>query len=192
MAPTRPLSKVRSRASNASAGAPSVVSSFYQQALTADDQFRQRAVFALSQIFVISMQESAVGDNPRAVAAYYDMLATTGLTTYRDLLEAVSLHPMMGRYLTHLGNRKADVRTGRVPDENYAREVMQLLSIGLYELNPDGTRRLVNGQPVETYGPADIAGLATYLFGDGAPPSGGTSCQELDDALGCEENAGCE
>ena len=87
------------------------------------------------------MQDSSVGDNPRAVAAWLDMLGDKGLGNYRDLLEAVSRHPMMGMYLSHLRNQKADARTGRVPDENYAREVMQLFSIGLVELNADGSVR---------------------------------------------------
>jgi hypothetical protein len=90
-------------------------------ALTAPDQLRQRVVWALSQIFVISMTEDAVGENPRAVAAWLDMLGDKGFTNYRELLESVSRHPMMGVYLSHLRNQKADPRTGRVPDENFAK-----------------------------------------------------------------------
>ena len=126
---------------------------------------RQRLVYALSQIFVISMQDSSVADNPRAVAAWLDMLGDKGLGNYRDLLEAVSRHPMMGMYLSHLRNQKADARTGRVPDENYAREVMQLFSIGLVELNADGSVRSSGGKPLETYAAADIAGLAKVFTG---------------------------
>jgi uncharacterized protein (DUF1800 family) len=121
--------------------------------------------YALSQIFVISMQDSAVGDNPRAVAAWLDMLDDKGLGSYRELLEAVSRHPLMGQYLSHLRNQKADPRTGRVPDENYAREVMQLFSIGLIELNADGTARTDGSKPLETYGAADVAGLAKVFTG---------------------------
>ncbi len=155
------------KAANATStiGQDGLIHSFWLSALTGNDQLRQRVAFALSEIFVISMQEPSVGDNPRAAAHYYDMLATTGLGNYRELLEAVSMHPMMGRYLTSLGNRKADLASGRVPDENYAREVMQLFSIGLWELNADGTQRLANGVPVETYTPADIAGLAKVFTG---------------------------
>jgi len=147
------------------AGQDGVVNSFWQQAVAGPDQLRQRVAYALSQVFVISMQDSAVGDNPRAVAAYMDLLGDRGLGNYRDLLEGVALHPMMGRYLSAMRNQKADARTGRVPDENFAREVMQLFSIGLHELNPDGSVKQANGAPVETYGAADIAGMARVFTG---------------------------
>ncbi len=141
------------------------INAFWRNAIGADDQLRQRVAYSLSQIFVISMQDGTVGDNPRAVAAYLDMLGDTGLGNYRDLLEAVSKHPMMATYLTSLRNQKADAKTGRVPDENYAREVMQLMSIGLHQLNADGTEQLANGQPVDTYGQADISGMAKVFTG---------------------------
>lgn len=147
------------------AGQDGVFNSFWRTAVTADDQLRQRVALALSEIFVISMQDTFVGNEPRAVAHYLDMLAARGSGRYRELLEGVALHPMMGRYLSSLGNRKADTRTGRVPDENFAREVMQLFSIGLYRLNSDGTQQLADGQPIETYGPADITGLARVFTG---------------------------
>ncbi len=140
--------------------------SFWKQAITGPDQLRQRTVFALSQIFVISMVGSDVGDHPRGVAAWLDMLGSDGLGTYRQLLEAVSTHPLMGIYLSHMRNQRADPRTGRVPDENYAREVMQLFSIGLVELNEDGSARTdSNGRVIETYTPADISGLAQVFTG---------------------------
>jgi uncharacterized protein (DUF1800 family) len=148
------------------AGQDQVLESFWKAAIAGEDQLRQRMAYALSQIFVISMQDGGVAESPRAVAAWLDMLAGTGLGNYRDLLEAVSRHPLMGRYLSHLRNQKADPKTGRVPDENYAREVMQLFSIGLVELNSDGTARAGgDGQPLATYGPADIAGLAKVFTG---------------------------
>ncbi len=156
------------KAANAAnaAGQNEFFESFWKQAVTGPDQLRQRMAFALSQIMVISMVDGTVGDNPRAVAAYLDMLADKGFGTYRDLLESVSRHPMMGVYLSHLRNQKADARTGRVPDENYAREVMQLFSIGLVELNEDGSVRSgAGGAAIETYGPADITGLAKVLTG---------------------------
>lgn len=155
------------RTVNASAwaGQDGVFNSFWRTAVTGDDQLRQRVAFALSEIMVISMQDTFVGNDPRAVAHYLDMLATRSSGRYRDLLEGVALHPMMGRYLSSLGNRKADTRTGRVPDENFAREVMQLFSIGLYRLNTDGTQQLAEGKPIETYGPADITGLARVFTG---------------------------
>lgn len=151
---------------NSGAGEEEVLESFWDQALNGDDQLRQRVAYALSQIFVISMVDGSVGSNPRAVAAWLDMLGERGFGNYRQLLESVSLHPMMGLYLSHLRNQKADPRTGRVPDENYAREVMQLLSIGLVQLNPDGTPRLdAQGRTIDTYAPADITGLARVFTG---------------------------
>ncbi|MFT3663547.1 DUF1800 domain-containing protein [Piscinibacter sp.] len=150
---------------NASIGADGVYNAFWRHALTGDDQLRQRLAFALSQIFVISLADGNVGNQPRAVAQYLDLLGEKGTTTYRELLESVSLHPLMGTYLTSIRNRKADVRTGRVPDENYAREVMQLFAIGLVELNNDGSVKQVNGAPRDTYGPDDIAGLAKVFTG---------------------------
>ncbi len=141
------------------------INSFWKHAIAGSDQLRQRVAYALSQIFVISMQDGTVGDNARGVSAYLDMLADKGVGNYRDLLESVATHPMMGVYLSHLKNQKADARTGRVPDENFAREVMQLFAIGVHELNADGTPRLSGAAPIETYSDADIAGLAKVFTG---------------------------
>ncbi len=146
-------------------GQDGTINAFWQGAITGDDQLRQRVAFALSQIFVISMQDGTVGDNPRAVAAYLDMLGERAFGNYRDLLQSVSLHPMMGAYLTSIRNQKADPRTGRVPDENYGREVMQLMSIGLHQLNADGTRQLAAGKTIDTYSPADISGMSKVFTG---------------------------
>ncbi len=145
-------------------GQDGVINSFWKQALTADDQLRGRMAFALSQIFVISMQDSNVGDNPRAVAAYLDMLGDKGLGNYRDLLQGVAMHPMMATYLTSIRNQKADGK-GRVPDENFAREIIQLMSVGLHLLNADGSVQQTNGVPTEAYTPADISGLAKVFTG---------------------------
>jgi uncharacterized protein (DUF1800 family) len=134
--------------------------SFWTQAVTGDDQLRQRAAFALSQIFVISYVDGTLGGQPRGVASYYDMLGEKAFGNYRDLLEGVALHPMMGIYLSHLRNRKEE--GSRVPDENFAREVMQLFSIGLYQLNPDGSVKSGN---LETYTHDDIVGLARVFTG---------------------------
>lgn len=150
---------------SSSAGQDGTINAFWKAAITADDQLRQRVAFALSQIFVISMQDGGVGENPRAVSAYLDMLGDKGLGNYRDLLQAVSLHPMMGTYLTSIRNQKANPTTGRVPDENYAREVMQLMSIGLHQLNLDGSELLADGAPIDTYTQADIGGMARVFTG---------------------------
>jgi uncharacterized protein (DUF1800 family) len=121
---------------------------------------------ALSEIFVISVQEGC--EYAQGAASYMDLLNKHAFGKYRDLLEAVTLHPVMGCYLSHLRNQKEDVATGRVPDENFAREVMQLFSIGLYQLNLDGSVKYAsNGEPIETYTAADVAGLAKVFTGWG-------------------------
>ncbi len=151
---------------NANAGQSEVLHAFWNKALTAQDQLRWRVAYALSQIFVVSMLDANVAQSPRAVAAYMDMLARNAFGSYRNLLEDVSRHPMMGLYLSHLRNQKEDLRTGRVPDENYAREVLQLFSIGLFQLNASGQPVLGgNGQPIETYSYQDIEGLARVFTG---------------------------
>jgi uncharacterized protein (DUF1800 family) len=143
-----------------------IYESFWRNAVAGDDQLRQRVAFALSQIFVISLADNAVREFPRGVAGYMDMLGRNAFGNFRTLLEDVSLHPMMGLYLTHLRNQKADVTTGRVPDENYAREVMQLFTIGLYELNRDGTVKLdARNEPIDTYRIEDVIGLARVFTG---------------------------
>jgi uncharacterized protein (DUF1800 family) len=139
--------------------------SFWQQAVPAPDQLRQRAKFALSQILVVSAESNQIATPADGLANYYDLLGQHAFGNYRQLLEAVATSPMMGIYLSHLRNQKADAATGRVPDENFARELMQLFTIGLVELNLDGTPKLVNGQPVETYSNTDIAGLARVFTG---------------------------
>ncbi|MEC5398298.1 DUF1800 domain-containing protein [Uliginosibacterium sp. H1] len=138
--------------------------SWWGQAVTGPDQLRQRVAFALSQIFVVSF-EGNLSDKYRSVASYYDMLGRNAFGNYRQLLEGVSLHPAMGMYLSHLRNQKEDPARGRVPDENYAREVMQLFSIGLYELNTDGTVKMSGGRPIETYTNDDVSGLARVFTG---------------------------
>jgi uncharacterized protein (DUF1800 family) len=137
---------------------------FWREAATAPDQLRQRVRFAYSQIFVISLVDDNV--EARGAASYYDMLGANAFGNFRTLLRDVSLHPMMGRYLTHLGNQREDTATGRTPDENYAREVMQLMSIGLFLLNQDGTVQTdSNGVALASYSPADISGLAKVFTG---------------------------
>ncbi|HET8870354.1 MAG TPA: DUF1800 domain-containing protein [Aquabacterium sp.] len=138
--------------------------SWWTHAIQDNAQLRQRVAFALSEIFVVSTN-SDLSTQGRMVASYMDMLARDSSGTYRQLLEDVAMHPAMGTYLSHKANRKEDPTTGRVPDENFAREVMQLFSIGLYELNPDGSLKLNNGQPIETYNANDVKGLAKVFTG---------------------------
>jgi uncharacterized protein (DUF1800 family) len=141
-----------------------VQDTFWQQSLTAPDELRQRVKYALSQMFVISSNNTtAIQNMPRGEASYYDMLGNDAFGNYRQLLQDVTLHPMMGQFLSMLGNDKGNATTD--PDENYAREVMQLFNIGLWQLNNDGTQQLVNGQPVPTYSNNDVMGLAAVFTG---------------------------
>lgn len=130
------------------------------------DQLRQRVAFALSQIFVVSSQNGTLTYQPWALASWYDMLARNALGNYRTLLEDVTLHPAMGVYLSHIQNQKADATRNVRPDENYAREVMQLFSIGLVQLAPDGTvLRDGNDRPIPTYDQATVRGFAQVFTG---------------------------
>jgi uncharacterized protein (TIGR03437 family) len=108
-----------------------MMESFWKQAVTAQDQLRQRVVFALSQILVVSFR-SNLDAEPFAMAGYMDLLGKNAFGNFRQLLEDVSLSPAMGRYLDHLQNDKEDLTTGRNPNENYAREILQLFSVGLF------------------------------------------------------------
>ena len=103
------------------------------------DQLRQRIAFALSQLLVVSSFEPPLYRRGEGLAYYYDILARHAFGNYRDLLGEVARSPAMGIYLSHQGNQKADLATGTTPDENFARELMQLFTIGLYELNIDGS-----------------------------------------------------
>ncbi len=143
--------------------------SWWRQAVTEDAQLRQRMAFAYSQIFVVSLVDTAISGSSngiRGAASYYDMLTRNAFSNYRTLLEEVTLHPAMGVYLTFLANQREDAAGTRTPDENYAREVMQLMSIGLHELNLDGSTRLnAQGQPILAYSQQDISQLAKVFTG---------------------------
>ncbi len=138
---------------------------WWHQTIHAEDQLRQRVAWALSQIFVISRYGANLGSQVESMTSYYDMLLTHSFGNYRDLLEAVTLHPAMGNYLSMMANQKADPNINRFPDENYAREVMQLFSIGLYKLNQDGSAAMVDGGLVPTYTQEDIENLARIFTG---------------------------
>jgi uncharacterized protein (DUF1800 family) len=149
---------------------------FWSSALTGKDALRKRVQYALSELFVISSQDAIVGQMPRGVANYYDMLGNDAFTNYRQLLQDVTLSPMMGIYLSILANDKGDAN--RDPDENYAREVMQLLTIGLNQLNPDGSTQVDgSGNPIPTYGLNDVVGMAKIFTGFSWNMNGNTSDQ---------------
>ena len=140
--------------------------SWWSQALGSDDQLRQRAAFALSEIMVISFTDSTLRNQTRGVASYYDMLAEKSFGNFRDLLESVSLHPMMGIYLSWLKNEKEDPKTGRVPDLNFAREITQLFAVGEYKLNVDGSNQMgSDGRPTPAYTSKDLEGLSQMFTG---------------------------
>ena len=147
---------------------------WWRQVFTAPDVVRQRVAFALSQIFVTSRLADELWDPAWANGAFWDILADNAFGNFRDLLLQVALQPSMGIYLSHLHNRRSDPSLNRFPDENFAREVMQLFTIGLFELNPDGTRRLDgNGQPIPTYGNAEITEMAKIFTGLTLTPEDG-------------------
>ncbi len=131
-----------------------------------NDQLRQRTMFALSQIFVVSLKDGSVYYLGNGLAAYVDMLYAKGFGNFRDLLESVTKSTAMGSYLSHIYNQKENPAVGSVPDQNYAREIMQLFSIGLWELNVDGTRKLdSSGKPIPTYTQSDVVGASRVLTG---------------------------
>lgn len=141
---------------------------FWSNALTAPDQLRKRMAFALHSIFVVSQVDSNLFHQARAYANYLDHLDRLAFGNFRALIEEVALSPAMGIYLSHMRSMKEEPALNRLPDENFARELMQLFTIGLYELNPDGTEKLDNrGQPIETYGNADVMALAKVFSGWG-------------------------
>ena len=153
---------------------PNRQSAWFKTVLTAPDQLRQRVAFALSQILVVS--DISLGDDSRTepLAAYYDILGNGAFGNFRTLLETITLNPMMAEYLSSLRNAKATFSsTGAVlttPDENFAREVMQLFTIGLNLLQPDGTLQLgADGLPIPTYNQTTITEFAKIFTGWGYP-----------------------
>jgi len=129
------------------------------------DQLRQRVAFALSELFVVSNSNGTLAYEPWALASFYDLLAADAFMNYRTLLEDVTKHPAMGIFLSMIMNQKADPDQNIHPDENYAREVMQLFSVGLTQLNIDGTPVLAGGEPVPTYDQTTVRGFAAVFTG---------------------------
>jgi uncharacterized protein (DUF1800 family) len=139
---------------------------WWTNAISGQDQLRQRVAFALSETLVVSINSAGLGGAPFALPAYYDVLVRDAFGNYRQLLEDITLNPAMGAYLNMLQNDKANPARGTLPNENYARELMQLFSIGLYDLNLDGSLTLSSsGFPIATYGQNEILGTAAVLTG---------------------------
>ena len=142
-----------------------VQDAFWQQSIAGKDQLRQRVEYALTELFVVSSNANfGVQNMPRGEANYYDLLGADAFGNFRTLLQDVTLNPMMGQMLSMQGNDKGNATTD--PDENYAREVMQLFTIGLYQLNDDGSQKLDStGAPIPTYSNTDVMGLAAVFTG---------------------------
>jgi uncharacterized protein (DUF1800 family) len=139
---------------------------WWSRAIAAPDQLRQRVAFALSEILVASLTGSELGNRPYSLPAYYDVLVRDAFGNYRQLLEDITLNPAMGAYLDMLQNDKANTSRTRLPNENYARELMQLFSIGLYNLNLDGSLTLSStGFPIATYNQDAVLGTAAVVTG---------------------------
>lgn len=136
----------------------------WQQLFKSNDNLRKRISLALSEFFVVSLSGLNMAWRSHAIASWWDMINNHCFSTYRELLYFVSTHPAMGNYLNIAGSKKENA-AGRQPDENYAREVMQLFSIGLYQLNSDGTEKTENGKYIDTYNQSDITNLAKIFTG---------------------------
>jgi uncharacterized protein (DUF1800 family) len=136
---------------------------WFRLSVTAPDQLRQRVAFALSELFVVS----DVGSNipAHALAVYYDILVKNAFGNFRDILEQVTLSPAMGRYLSMLGNQKASKIKGIRADENYAREIMQLFTVGLVQLDNSGVPLMQNNLPIPTYNQSHVEALARVFTG---------------------------
>ncbi|WHZ10097.1 MAG: hypothetical protein OJF60_000536 [Burkholderiaceae bacterium] len=137
----------------------------WQQLMKSPDAVRKRLALAMSELFVVSLSGIDTEWRSYAIAQYWDVLVQGTQSTFRALLEDITLNPAMGLFLNTKGNQKEN-SAGRQPDENYAREVMQLFTIGLEQLNPDGTPKLgADGQPIPTYAQADVSNLARVFTG---------------------------
>jgi uncharacterized protein (DUF1800 family) len=158
---------------------PDEVAAWWYNAVYGPDQLRQRMAFALSEIFVISRETDYIPGGQGEAAAlgyYYDQLATNALGNFRTLLGAVSVSPEMGKYLTFWKNDIPNPSQGVQADENYAREIMQLFTVGVWQLNPDGSQQFDgNGNPIPSYSQADVMNLANVLTGWASNPVGGDS-----------------
>jgi len=137
----------------------------WRQLIVEPDQLRQRVGMALLDMLVVGIDAVNTNWQAFATAAYVDVLLDNAFGNFRTIMDAITTNAAMGSFLTFLGNRKANATTGAQPDENYARELMQLFTIGLYQLDMDGSLKTSGGNPIETYTPADVSGLARVFTG---------------------------
>ena len=139
---------------------------WYHAAVTAPDALRQRAAWALSQILVLGEEGSVQTNAAERFLVYYDIFIRHAFGNFRDILGEVTYNPCMGDYLTYIDNREANPDLGTFPDENYAREVMQLFTIGLWMLNQDGTHIIDDkGRSIPTYDNDDIFEFSKIFTG---------------------------
>ncbi|MDP9109197.1 MAG: DUF1800 domain-containing protein [Pseudomonadota bacterium] len=156
-----------------------VQAAFFRNAVTAPDQLRQRIAFALGQIFVVSNQKI---DTRVGIAAFQRMLLADSFGTYRNVLKDVTVSPAMGNYLDMANNVKADPVAGTSPNENYGREVLQLFSVGVNQLNADGSVRVdAAKKPMPTYGQDTVEGFARAFSGWTYPTKAGAAPQDTND-----------
>ncbi|MDH3652175.1 MAG: DUF1800 domain-containing protein, partial [Saprospiraceae bacterium] len=142
---------------------------WWEMIVTGEDMLRQRIALALSEILVISKANSDLENYGYAVASYYDIFLKHAFGNYHDILMEVTLHPAMGNYLSHLNNPKSNPAEFTFPDENYGREFMQLFTIGIHELNNDGSKKKDSfGNPIATYDNEEITGISSVFTGLGA------------------------
>jgi uncharacterized protein (DUF1800 family) len=154
---------------------------FFSNALSGDDQLRQRVAFALGQVFVVSGIDIRLSSWMRP---YQQMLYEDAFGTFRQVLGDVTLSAAMGSYLNMVNNKKLNTTTHVKPNENYAREVLQLFSIGLVMLNQDGTPQLdANGQPIPTYTQAIVEEFARVFTGWVFAPAFGTGIPNYRDPM---------
>ncbi len=154
---------------------------WWRNAVTAPDQLRQRMAFALSEIMVVSDQAANLDNDVLGLGYFYDLLARNALGNFRTLLEDVTLSTQMGRYLSMINNQKPDPVKGIRADENFARELMQLFTVGKTRLNPDGTAvKDGSGNPVASYTQADIENLARVFTGWGWRNTDGSNRRSYD------------
>ncbi len=169
-----------------------VQSAFFQNAVTGQDQLRQRVAFALSEIWVVSAVQT---NQAYAFPPYWRIFRDNAFGNYRDIIKAVTLSPAMGNYLSMANNNKGNAAKGTAANENYARELMQLFTLGLTQLNPDGTPVLdANHQPVATYNQAIVTNVArmftgwTYPTAPGATAKGNNPAYYLGQMFAVENN----
>ncbi|MBY0582242.1 MAG: DUF1800 domain-containing protein [Sphingomonas sp.] len=139
--------------------------SVWRQIITEPGQLRQRVGMALSEIIVVGLGGVTLSWRQFVGAAYLDILLDNAFGNFRTLIEQITTNAGMASFLTYLNNRRENTATGALPDENYARELMQLFSIGLYQLNMDGTLKMSGGNPIETYSQNDVSQLARVFTG---------------------------